>query len=99
MTAWMAVETSKEFLFMDKIIPFGQNNKRRGILTSPLPNDLMVPKGGFEPPRGLPTTPSRWRVYQFHHFGNIQIMIIGSNNPWRFLKKWRNLPNHFLKSV
>ncbi len=29
----------------------------------------MVPKGGFEPPRGLPTTPSRWRVYQFHHFG------------------------------
>jgi hypothetical protein len=30
----------------------------------------MVPKGGFEPPRGLPTTPSRWRVYQFHHFGN-----------------------------
>jgi hypothetical protein len=32
---------------------------------------LMVPKGGFEPPRGLPTTPSRWRVYQFHHFGKI----------------------------
>jgi hypothetical protein len=31
----------------------------------------MVPKGGFEPPRGLPTTPSRWRVYQFHHFGNL----------------------------
>ena len=31
----------------------------------------MVPKGGFEPPRGLPTTPSRWRVYQFHHFGKI----------------------------
>ena len=30
---------------------------------------FMVPKGGFEPPRGLPTTPSRWRVYQFHHFG------------------------------
>jgi hypothetical protein len=29
-----------------------------------------VPKGGFEPPRGLPTTPSRWRVYQFHHFGS-----------------------------
>ena len=28
-----------------------------------------MPKGGFEPPRGLPTTPSRWRVYQFHHFG------------------------------
>jgi hypothetical protein len=31
----------------------------------------MVPKGGFEPPRGSPTTPSRWRVYQFHHFGFI----------------------------
>ena len=34
----------------------------------------MVPKGGFEPPRGLPTTPSRWRVYQFHHFGTIAIL-------------------------
>jgi hypothetical protein len=32
-----------------------------------------VPKGGFEPPRVLPTTPSRWRVYQFHHFGIIRI--------------------------
>jgi hypothetical protein len=38
-------------------------------MTSPLLSDAMVPKGGFEPPRGLPTTPSRWRVYQFHHFG------------------------------
>ena len=35
----------------------------------------MVPKGGFEPPRGLPTTPSRWRVYQFHHFGNLQTIL------------------------
>ncbi len=25
---------------------------------------FMVPKAGFEPARGLPTTPSRWRVYQ-----------------------------------
>jgi hypothetical protein len=33
----------------------------------------MVPKGGFEPPRGSPTTPSRWRVYQFHHFGKMEI--------------------------
>ena len=41
------------------------------MLTSPLVARLMVPKGGFEPPRGLPTTPSRWRVYQFHHFGRI----------------------------
>jgi hypothetical protein len=32
----------------------------------------MVPKGGFEPPRGSPTTPSRWRVYQFHHFGKME---------------------------
>ena len=40
------------------------------MLTSPLVDRLMVPKGGFEPPRGLPTTPSRWRVYQFHHFGS-----------------------------
>jgi hypothetical protein len=40
------------------------------MTASPLPMDLMVPKGGFEPPRGLPTTPSRWRVYQFHHFGS-----------------------------
>ncbi len=36
----------------------------------------MVPKGGFEPPRGLPTTPSRWRVYQFHHFGISPILPI-----------------------
>ena len=28
-----------------------------------------MPKGGFEPPRLVGTTPSRWRVYQFHHFG------------------------------
>jgi hypothetical protein len=29
----------------------------------------MVPKPGLEPGRVVPTTPSRWRVYQFHHFG------------------------------
>ena len=29
----------------------------------------LVPKGGLEPPRAMLTTPSRWRVYQFHHFG------------------------------
>jgi hypothetical protein len=29
----------------------------------------MVPKTGLEPARILSTTPSRWRVYQFHHFG------------------------------
>ena len=29
----------------------------------------LVPKGGLEPPRASPTTPSRWRVCQFHHFG------------------------------
>ena len=29
----------------------------------------MVPKAGFEPAQASPTTPSRWRVYQFHHFG------------------------------
>ena len=40
----------------------------RGFLTANLLK-LLVPKGGFEPPRGSPTTPSRWRVYQFHHFG------------------------------
>jgi hypothetical protein len=31
----------------------------------------VVPKPGFEPGRELPTTPSRWRVCQFHHFGSI----------------------------
>ena len=30
----------------------------------------MVPKAGLEPAQASPTTPSRWRVYQFHHFGN-----------------------------
>ena len=29
----------------------------------------MVPMAGLEPARALPTTPSRWRVYQFHHIG------------------------------
>lgn len=29
----------------------------------------MVPKPGLEPGRFVATTPSRWRVYQFHHFG------------------------------
>ena len=46
----------------------------------------MVPKGGFEPPRGSPTTPSRWRVYQFHHFGiNLifAIVTITSSAPVR----------------
>ena len=34
------------------------------------PYFLMVPKPGFEPGRAVLTTPSRWRVYQFHHFGS-----------------------------
>ena len=54
---------------MERGVGLSKNSKRRGILTSPLVGYLMVPKGGFEPPRGSPTTPSRWRVYQFHHFG------------------------------
>ncbi len=29
----------------------------------------LVPKAGLEPARAMLTTPSRWRVYQFHHFG------------------------------
>ena len=29
----------------------------------------VVPRAGVEPARELPTTPSRWRVYQFHHLG------------------------------
>ena len=29
----------------------------------------LVPTGGVEPPRTMSTTPSRWRVYQFHHVG------------------------------
>jgi hypothetical protein len=46
----------------------GVSNRTPHRSTDPFPIK-MVPKGGFEPPRGLPTTPSRWRVYQFHHFG------------------------------
>ena len=49
--------------------PFASYKNKKRRVTSPLLHP-MVPKGGFEPPRGLPTTPSRWRVYQFHHFGN-----------------------------
>jgi hypothetical protein len=36
-------------------------------------------EGGTRTPTGLPTTPSRWRVYQFHHFGkrvNYQIFTL-----------------------
>jgi hypothetical protein len=29
----------------------------------------LVPMGGLEPPWTTSTTPSRWRVYQFHHIG------------------------------
>jgi hypothetical protein len=36
----------------------------------------MVPKPGLEPGRILSTTPSRWRVYQFHHFGSKNILNI-----------------------
>ena len=34
-----------------------------------------MPKAGLEPARESPTTPSRWRVYQFHHFGVRDILI------------------------
>ena len=30
----------------------------------------LVPRAGLEPARAWLTTPSRWRVYQFHHLGN-----------------------------
>jgi hypothetical protein len=54
-------DSLKTFLqnFIQKILIYSDRN--------------LVPKGGFEPPRGSPTTPSRWRVYQFHHFGNLLI--------------------------
>ena len=29
-------------------------------------------EGGTRTPTGFPTTPSRWRVCQFHHFGTLQ---------------------------
>ncbi len=44
------------------------NAKAGGDIKSP-PAFLLVPKTGVEPARAKPTTPSRWRVYQFHHFG------------------------------
>jgi hypothetical protein len=52
-----------------RIIRFLSKIARGGVLLPLLSCCFMVPKGGFEPPRGSPTTPSRWRVYQFHHFG------------------------------
>lgn len=33
----------------------------------------MVPKAGVEPARPEGTTPSRWRVCQFRHFGTRQL--------------------------
>ena len=56
-----------------RVVRFIFKITRGGVLLPLLFCCLMVPKGGFEPPRGLPTTPSRWRVYQFHHFGNLLI--------------------------
>src|SRR4030042_6041048 len=43
----------------------------------------MVPKAGFEPARVFPTTPSRWRVYRFHHFGTwvIDHLLGGAAGP------------------
>src|SRR5688572_28456427 len=29
-------------------------------------------EGGTRTPTGFPTTPSRWRVCQFHHFGTLK---------------------------
>ena len=36
---------------------------------------VMVPKAGVEPARPEGTTPSRWRVCQFRHFGTRQLKI------------------------
>ena len=30
-------------------------------------------EGGTRTPTGFPTTPSRWRVCQFHHFGTGEV--------------------------
>ncbi len=39
------------------------------------PDVLMVPKAGVEPARTRFTAPSRQRVYQFHHFGNVVVYL------------------------
>jgi hypothetical protein len=41
----------------------------------------MVPKAGFEPARFVATTPSRWRVYQFHHFGIKKLYYFNPRGP------------------
>jgi|GEM_PF-3329553 len=38
----------------------------------------MVPMGGLEPPWTTSTTPSRWRVYQFHHIG-VSVCLYGNS--------------------
>ena len=35
----------------------------------------LVRKAGLEPARAMLTTPSRWRVYQFHHFRKTFYML------------------------
>ena len=32
-------------------------------------------EGGTRTPTGFPTTPSRWRVCQFHHFGTGKVQV------------------------
>jgi hypothetical protein len=66
------MEASKDFFsegYQIKVVYFDDLNLKDPFTI------MMVPKGGFEPPRGLPTTPSRWRVYQFHHFGIRAIVL------------------------
>ena len=39
---------------------------------------VLVPRAGFEPTQAMPTTPSRWRVYQFHHLGSLVAILYHS---------------------
>src|SRR5436309_10076166 len=40
-----------------------------GLWRPRVTKELFGAEGGTRTPTGFPTTPSRWRVCQFHHFG------------------------------
>ena|GEM_PF-4756990 len=48
--------------------PGGVGNRQKKSQACQGLGQSFMRKAGFEPAQAKPTTPSRWRVYQFHHF-------------------------------
>jgi hypothetical protein len=48
-------------------------------------------EGGTRTPTGFPTTPSRWRVCQFHHFGTLQEKHLNPRSPGKSIRRIRRM--------